>query len=70
MTEIVDKTALLATRSETQVRSKLLTLASALADKAASADSSEEVRNYAESAAALFSAAKIRMGGDPIPDGG
>jgi hypothetical protein len=70
MTEVIDKTALLAARSETKVRSELLALASTLATKAASATSAEDARIYAESAAVVFDAARIRTIGDPPPDPG
>lgn len=70
MTELIDKTALLGRKTEAQVRNELLALASALADKAKTATSAEDARTYAESAAVVFDAARIRSITDPIPDGG
>ena len=70
MTELLDKASSVGRKSEAQVRGELLTLASTLADKAKTATSAEDARTYAESAAVVFDAARIRTIGDPPPDPG
>ena len=70
MTELDRSKLGLGMKSEAQVRSELLALASDLADKAKTATSADDARTYAESAAVVFDAARIRGITDPIPDGG
>jgi hypothetical protein len=70
MTEFDRSKLGLSKKSEAQVRSELLELASTLAAKASGASSAGDARIYAESAAVVFDAARIRTLGDPTPDGG
>ena len=58
--------------TEEQVRTKLLKLSSALADKAEGADDPTVAQIYAETAAVVFDAARARprTEGDPPPTGG
>ena len=57
------------TKTEAQVRAKLLDLASEFADRAKSATEAGEAQIYAESAAVLFDAARARSTDVP-PNGG
>ena len=70
MTELDRSKIGLGKKSEAQVRGELFELASTLASKASSATSAEDARIYAESAAVVFDAARIRTIGDPPPDPG
>jgi hypothetical protein len=60
-------------KTEEQVRGEFIELASKMASCAENAPTAAEAQAYAESAAALFSAAKMlrpRAEGDPSPTGG
>jgi hypothetical protein len=60
-------------KTEEEVRAEMLSLASAMINKAKTAATAAETQAYAESAAALFGAAaraRPRLEGDPPPTGG